>query len=83
VIAVPSAAATPLARAEVLNVYPKERRVLLRHDAIPSLGMSAMTMEFGLAEPGMLKGLRKGSRIRFMAIREADDYLITRIEVPK
>jgi Cu/Ag efflux protein CusF len=45
--------------------------------------MSAMTMEFGLAEPGMLKGLRKGSRIRFMAIREADDYLITRIEVPK
>lgn len=81
-LATPSTAAA-LASAEVLSVYPEERRVLLRHGPIPGLGMSAMTMEFGLAAPGMLKGLRKGARVRFAAVQEAGDYVITRIDVLK
>lgn len=72
-----------LAKAEVLKVYRKEKRLLLQHGPIPNLGMSAMTMEFGVRNAGMLKSLKSGDRVRFTAEQVKDDYVVTFIEVTK
>jgi Cu(I)/Ag(I) efflux system periplasmic protein CusF len=79
----PAGAKAPLATAEVVGVYVKDKRLLLNHGPIPSLGMGAMTMEFALADRTMLRRLKKGDQVRFAARQVADDYRITHIEVVK
>ena len=73
-------AMSSLASAEVLAVYPKEKRVLLKHGPIESLGMSDMTMEFGVANPRLLASFKRGKKIRFSAVRVKDDYVVTHVE---
>jgi Cu(I)/Ag(I) efflux system periplasmic protein CusF len=69
-----------LASAEVIAVYPKEKRVLLKHGPIANLGMSDMTMEFGVAKPGMLSSFKRGKKIRFSAVMVKDDYVVIHVE---
>ena len=71
---------TNLASAEVVAVYPKEKRVLLKHGPIENLGMSDMTMEFGVANPRLLASFKRGKKVRFSAVRVKDDYVITHVE---
>jgi Cu(I)/Ag(I) efflux system periplasmic protein CusF len=72
-----------LAIAEVIAVYPKEKRVLLKHGPIASLGMSDMTMEFGVQNPRMLASFKRGKKVRFSAIMVKDDYIVTHVEPAK
>ena len=72
-----------LASADVVKVYRKEKRVLLRHGPIPSLGMSAMTMEFALSNAKMLNSLKPGDKIKFTADQVDGDYVVTSIEFAK
>jgi len=79
----PAIAATEgkaLASAKVLKVYLKESRLWLKHGPIANLGMSAMTMEFGVRDPKMLKSLKPGDDIKFTAELVKDDYVVTFIE---
>ena len=69
-----------LASAEVVAVYPKEKRVLLKHGPIANLGMSEMTMEFGVANPRMLKSLKRGKKVSFSAVMVNGDYIVTHVE---
>lgn len=78
-----SPATTPMARGTVVAVDIENKRVLLKHGPIPSLHMGPMTMEFGVQDAKLMQHLKKGSRLRFTAIRQADDYLITRLQVLK
>ena len=82
-----SASATPeskaLATAEVVQVYLKEKRILLKHGPIPNLGMSAMTMEFAVKNPKILNSLRPGNKIKFTAEKVQEDYVVTLIEFTK
>lgn len=73
-------ATASLASAEVVAVYPKEKRVLLKHGPISNLGMSDMTMEFGVASPQMLASFKRGKKVRFLAVRVKDDYIVTHVE---
>lgn len=75
----PAADAT-LVRAEVIAVYPKEKRVLLKHGPIANLGMSEMTMEFGVANPRMLRSFKRGKKVSFSAVMVKDDYIVTHVE---
>jgi Cu/Ag efflux protein CusF len=72
-----------LAGADVVKVYRKEKRVLLRHGPIPSLGMSAMTMEFALSNAKMINSLKPGDKIKFRADQIDGDYVVTFIEFAK
>ena len=72
-----------MATAEVLNVYKKEKRLLLKHGPIENIHMDAMTMEFIVADRKLLSRVKPGDRIRFAAKRVGDDYLITTLEVTK
>lgn len=72
-----------LANAEVVAVYPKEKRVLLKHGPIANLGMSDMTMEFAVPNPRMLKSFKRGKKIRFSAVMVKDDYIVTHVEAAR
>ena len=74
---------TAFASAEVVEVYPRERRLLLKHGPIADLRMSAMTMEFAVRNPKLLNGLKPGNKIRFTAVQANDDYVVTSIEVTR
>jgi Cu(I)/Ag(I) efflux system periplasmic protein CusF len=76
-------AKTPMARGTVVAVDAENKRLLLKHGPIPSLHMGPMTMEFGVQDAKLLQRLKKGSKLRFTAVQQADDYLITRLEVLK
>jgi Cu/Ag efflux protein CusF len=78
-----SAAATSLTSAEVLKVYSKEKKVLLKHAPIPNLGMGAMTMEFGITDPKMLNSVKAGDKVRFAADQVKGQYVVTHIEMAK
>ncbi len=77
------AAAASLTTAEVVAVYPKEKRVLLKHGPIESLGMSDMTMEFGVANPRLLAFFKRGKKVRFAAVKVKDDYVVTHVEAAR
>jgi Cu(I)/Ag(I) efflux system protein CusF len=78
-----SAAVGTLASGEVLEVDRKEKRVLLKHGPIASIGMDAMTMEFLLPDAKRLQSLEPGDKVRFAVVWRNGDYEITRIEVVK
>ena len=75
--------AAPLARGEIVAIYPRDKKVLIKHGPIPTLNMGPMTMEFEIANERMAKSLMKGDRVRFAAKQVGDDYVITRIELRK
>ena len=80
---IPAAAGASLASAEVIAVYPKEKRVLLKHGPIENLGMSDMTMEFGVANPRLLVFFKRGKKVMFSAVRVKDDYVVTHVEAAR
>jgi len=82
-MAAPAAGAPAMATGEVLKVYKKEKRLLLKHGPIKSIQMDAMTMEFSVADRTLLNGLKPGDKIRFAARRVGDDYRVTALEVMK
>ena len=71
----------PLARGEVLEIDRKESRVLVRHGAIPNLGMDPMTMEFRVPDAKLLASLQPGDKLRFAAGRKDGEFVITRAQV--
>ena len=77
------AVAASLTSAEVVAVYPKEKRVLLKHGPIESLGMSDMTMEFGVASPRLMGTFKRGKKVRFAAVKVKDDYVVTHVEAER
>ena len=86
--AAPNATASPtkavaLTSAEVVDIYPKDGKILLKHGPIPNIGMGAMTMEFGLKDKKALSTIRKGDKVRFAADQVKGDYVVTRIETLK
>lgn len=74
------ARALPLARGEVLEIDTAQRRALVKHGPIPSLGMDSMTMEFSVPDAALLASFKPGDRIRFAAAYKDGDYVITRAE---
>ncbi|GEM_PF-336530 len=72
-----------LANGEVLEIDRKEKRVLLKHGPIASIGMDAMTMEFLVPDGKLLRSLKPGDKVRFAAVWRNGDYEINRIEVVK
>ena len=81
--AAPGSRPAAMSTAEVLKVYKKEKRMLLKHGPIESMRMDAMTMEFGVAERKLLNRVKPGDKIRFAARRVGEDYLVTTLEVMK
>ena len=69
-----------LVNGEVIKIDSIKKTIMIRHEAIKSLRMPAMTMVFTVKSPQMLQGLMKGERIQFMAIQENDQIVVTKIQ---
>jgi Cu(I)/Ag(I) efflux system membrane fusion protein len=55
--------------------------VSITHEPIKSLGWPGMTMDFALANPSLMQGIRPGSMITFEIVeRKPDEWVITRLQ---
>jgi len=54
------------ATGKINSIDLPNRTINISHDPIPSMGMSAMSMDFRVSDPAMLQDLRKGQKIDFV-----------------
>ena len=78
-----TAAALPVVNAEVKKVDAGKGSVVLKHEAIPNLGMGAMTMQFDVADKKMLKDLKVGDQFRFQVDMVKSKAVVTTLERSK
>lgn len=65
----------------VVNAIDQRHNVVtITHEPIKSLGWSAMTMDFLLADPGMLKKVSVGKKVQFRFVEKGEDYVIVGIK---
>lgn len=68
---------------EVRKVDAAAGKVTIKHDAIKSLDMPAMTMVFQVRDPALLAKVKAGDAVRFHAERDDGAYIVTGMEVLK
>ncbi|MGX5913253.1 copper-binding protein [Aliidiomarina sp. Khilg15.8] len=66
--------------AEVVEVDTEHNEVVLRHETIEHLNMSAMTMAFTLAEHIDISSLQQGDHIKVKVERDDNNFVITEVE---
>ena len=54
------------ARGKVNSIDRASKTINISHEAIKSMGMSAMTMDFVVADPAMLSDVKPGQTINFV-----------------
>lgn len=65
----------------VLDAINADGTVSITHEAIPSLGWPGMTMDFALANPALMSGIKAGSVITFELVeRKPDEWVITKLQ---
>ncbi|MFT5453967.1 MAG: protein SCO1/2 [Myxococcota bacterium] len=57
------------------------RDLVLDHEAIDGLGMSAMVMDFRVSDPGMLDGIKPGDRVYARMILEREGAVLEKLRV--
>jgi Cu(I)/Ag(I) efflux system membrane fusion protein len=73
--------AEPAHRSEGVMVNGDDKFLTIKHGAIPSAGMGAMTMEFKSPAGGLPPGLKAGDAIRFdFVITRDGEYQTTKVE---
>ncbi|WP_295453790.1 copper-binding protein [uncultured Pseudophaeobacter sp.] len=68
-----------MAMGTITNLDRKSNVVTIDHGPMESVNMPAMEMGYGVANPSMLKGLRKGNKIHFMVEHVSGKYIVTEI----
>jgi Cu(I)/Ag(I) efflux system protein CusF len=78
--ATPVAASQHVADGEVTKIDEAQGRITLRHGPIKKLDMDSMTMVFRVQDPGMLKAVKVGDKVKFEADRVNGQITLTKIE---
>jgi Cu/Ag efflux protein CusF len=73
-------AAPEWVRAEITKLAPEKAQLTLRHEAIKSLGMDAMTMPYKVANAAQLKGFKVGDTVRFTVKMQGEQMLVEALE---
>lgn len=76
-------ATSAMTEGEIRKIDKAKKEITLRHGEIVNLGMSGMTMSFGVPNPKMLKNLKEGDKVKFTADKIKDTYVVTHIEKTK
>ncbi len=72
-----------MVKGEVTKVDESAGKVTIKHDAIPNLGMDAMTMVFKAGEGVAVKDLKAGDKIKFHAEKVNGQITAVKIEKAK
>ena len=75
--------AAPLTEAVVLKVDKPASELTLKHDDLPSIGMGAMTMAFGVSDPRMLESVKAGDKVRFAADIVGGKPIVMKMELDR
>lgn len=79
-----SMSATPeMTAGEVKKIDPAAGTMAIKHGPLKNLGMTAMTMSFGVRDPAMLKQVKVGDKINFVAEMVNGAPTVTKIEQAK
>lgn len=65
---------------EVRRIDLTQQKITLRHDAIEHLNMPPMTMVFRVSDPSVLKPLKPGDAVRFVAEKKGSEYWVTDLQ---
>jgi Cu(I)/Ag(I) efflux system protein CusF len=68
---------------EVRKVDKEAKKITLRHGALASLDMPAMTMVFQVKDPAMLEQVKAGDKVKFQAEKIGGAFTITELELAK
>ncbi|MEY8878887.1 MAG: copper-binding protein [Leptothrix sp. (in: b-proteobacteria)] len=66
---------------DVVRVDKAQGKLTLKHGAIASLDMPAMTMAYRVRDPQWLDQLKPGDRVRFDADRINGQFTVTRLSI--
>ena len=66
--------------AEIRKIDLENRKITLRHEAIPQFGMEPMTMAFRVADSAMLEGWKVGDKLSFRLERVDGVLLVTALQ---
>jgi Cu/Ag efflux protein CusF len=78
-----AAAAKEFSDGTVKKVDAAAGKLTIAHGPLKNLGMPPMTMVFKAKDPALLKGLKAGDAIRFVAEQSGNDYLVTQLQLKK
>lgn len=67
-------------RGVVITENKSSGSVTLKHEAIPAIGWSAMTMPFKVKDKMLLDHVEKGDKVQFTLEQQGKDYVITSIK---
>ena len=73
------------ANGEVVSIDQATGKIKLKHDAIPELGWSAMTMDFPVTQNGLLDGVSVGDKVSFEIAKDqaSGQYAIQKLQTIK
>ncbi len=66
-------------KGKVVAVSPEKKTVKIDHEDIPGL-MEAMTMNFAVEDPKLLKGLKPGDKVEGRLKTDSGKYIITELK---
>ncbi len=72
-----------MSEGEVRKVDKTAKKITLKHGPIVNLDMPGMTMVFQVKDPATLEQVKAGDKVRFVADKVGDNYIVTKIEPAK
>jgi Cu/Ag efflux protein CusF len=76
-------AAPEWVRGEITKLAAEKAQVTVKHEAIKSMGMDAMTMPYKVSNAAVLKGFKPGDAVRFTLKMQGEQMLIEQLEHAK
>jgi Cu(I)/Ag(I) efflux system periplasmic protein CusF len=73
----------PMVAGQVTKIDEAAQKVTIQHGPIPNLDMQGMTMVFRATDAEMLKGVKAGDKVRFMAEKINGQISVVRLEKAK
>ena len=76
-------ASAEMTAGEIRKIDPATGQLTIKHGPLNNLGMPGMTMAFGVKDPAMLKQLKVGDQVNFVADMVKGVPTVTKIEQAK